>query len=162
MISGALIVSVVFVGVVSARKEIEPPLDSNSEEPVVVPMVKALMAVAAAPKLILPMFSGLLSVMAVVLLDRNVAVSALLITVADVVPGKVFAPVLQLFSPPVAAQLPSVGVALHVAEAAKAEGTAPHASIIAMIAMTTRARCLCCTRCTERNEVVIKVATDDS
>ena len=103
------------VGVVSARNEMVPPLVSRSELPFVAPMVNAERAVLAALKLMFLMFSHvLLIVMVVPLLDRNVAVSALL-TVPNVVsPGKRVAPVLQLV--PLGTQSPLVGVALHVAD----------------------------------------------
>ena len=66
------------------------------------------------------MLMGWLSVIPVVLLLKNVAVSALV--VPDVEPGKVFDPVLQLFSPPVATQLPFVGVVFQVAEVVTIDG----------------------------------------
>jgi len=124
MTMGALIVSVVLVGVVSAAKLMIPPLFKSNPLPPVVPMVNALMAVEVAPKVMLPIPSELvlpvLELMAieVVLLLKKVAVSEL---VVDVEPGKVAAPLAQLVWPVIASQSPFVGVTLQVELAACAE-----------------------------------------
>ena len=133
---GAFTVSVAPAVVLLLEIEIEPLFPSSSELPPTVPMVKAE-GDATLPKAMLPIPSDValpaveLMAMVVELLVRNVAVSVFVMELSA--PGKVAAPVLQLFSAPAASQMPFVGVAFQVPLAALAEWLAdnPKAAAIA-------------------------------
>jgi hypothetical protein len=91
-----------------------PPPVRTKALPEVLPIVKLLSVEPLTPK-VMPEMSmlALLTLIEVTELEVNVAVS-----LVPLEPGYVLAPVLQLFSPLEAAQLPSVGLAFHVALAA--------------------------------------------
>lgn len=115
------------------------PLSSSSALPPfapALPMVNAEGVLPLIPKTMPPMPSGELLpaaeliAMVVVLLVKKFATSVLV--VAFNAPGKLPAPVLQLFSAPAASHNPLVGEALHVAEAAcEPAGMRPKVSVTA-------------------------------